>query len=270
MRVAARLDGQPRDGRGGQIAGHRQGRAPEKRERGHHHPAVPDWHQLRNPRLPLLLQQADRVWPVRWRVEHRMAVAWHLSPRGLTAGRALGRGQPPHPWVKLVPLRTTGWSLSRQCTHHRLLSVRRPSERPAPKRADRCAAAGARRRTACRTLHDLAPAARPPHPGGMTRCGTVPAAAADLALSLPELSSRIYSGKLQNIWSLHIGNARWMVSLFGDASEGSPALCSGRPRGSPRVRLAGLGLPPGLRVWRGALANPRSRAGWLVCLIPAG
>ena len=95
---------------------------------------------------------------VRWRVEHRMAVTGHLGPRGLTASSALGRVEPPHLRVKLVPLRPTGWSLSRQYAHRRLLSVRRPSERPAPRRADRSVTAGAKRRTACRTLHDPVPA----------------------------------------------------------------------------------------------------------------
>jgi len=53
------------------------------RERGHHHPAVPDRHQLGDPRFGLLLQQANRVGPVRWRVEHRVA---HLRPSRLRTG----------------------------------------------------------------------------------------------------------------------------------------------------------------------------------------
>jgi hypothetical protein len=39
------------------------------------------------------------------------------------------------------------------------------------------------------------------------------------------------------------------------------------PRGTQERASPGWAFPRGLRVWRGAFANPRSRACWLGCLI---
>ena len=61
VRVPAQLHPQPRRGRGGQVGRHRQRRSPVEGERGHQHPAVPDRHQLRHPRLRLPQQQPDRI-----------------------------------------------------------------------------------------------------------------------------------------------------------------------------------------------------------------
>ena len=48
-----------------------------------------------------------------------MALPWHLSARGLAAGRALAPGSATSPRVELVSLHSTGPSFSRQHTHHR-------------------------------------------------------------------------------------------------------------------------------------------------------
>ena len=124
VRIPAGLHGQPGHRGTGQVAGHRQRRAAVVGERGHHHPAPPDRHQLRHPRLRLLFQQADRVGPVRPRVEHRVAFPRHRHPRFLPPLHALRRGQPVQPGLELVAVPTPGRSLSRLHTHHRLLSLR--------------------------------------------------------------------------------------------------------------------------------------------------
>ena len=61
VRIPARPHRQPGHRGTGKVAGHRQRRAAVEGERGNQHPAAPDRHQLRHPRLRLLLQQPDRV-----------------------------------------------------------------------------------------------------------------------------------------------------------------------------------------------------------------
>ena len=94
----------PETGVRGQVAGHRQGGPAVEGERRGQHPAVADRHQLRHPGRGLLLQQADRVGPVRRRLELRVALPRHLRPRRLAPGGALGRRQVPEPGVQLVPV----------------------------------------------------------------------------------------------------------------------------------------------------------------------
>ena len=125
VRIPARLHRQPGHRSMGKVAGHRQRRAAVERERGDHHPAPPDRHQLRHPRLGLLLQQADRVGPARPRVEHRMAFPRHRGPRLLPPRSALRRSQPVQPRLQLVAvctLCTLGRSPSCQNTHHWFLT----------------------------------------------------------------------------------------------------------------------------------------------------
>ena len=55
----------PVRGRAGQIGRHRVGRAAEERERRHQHPPVADRHQLGHARRRLLLEQLDRIAPIR-------------------------------------------------------------------------------------------------------------------------------------------------------------------------------------------------------------
>ena len=132
VRIPARLHRQPGHRSTGKVAGHRQRRAAVEGERGHHHPAPPDGHQLRHPRLRLLLQQADRVGPARPRVERRMAVSRHLCPRFLTPLGTLRRGRPVQARLQLIPLRVRLRVLprglrgnpARHDTHHRLLRLR--------------------------------------------------------------------------------------------------------------------------------------------------
>jgi hypothetical protein len=97
--VTARLHRQPGHRSLRQVTGHRQGRPPEVAERGSHHPAVPDGHELGNPRHLLLFQQGDGVRPVSRRVEHRMALPRHLGPGRLAPSGALGQGQVSQPRI---------------------------------------------------------------------------------------------------------------------------------------------------------------------------
>ena len=94
VRVTARLHRQPGDRRGGQVAGHRQGRPTVVGERGDQHPAPADRHQFGHPGDRLLLQQGDRVGPVRGRLEYRVAGTGDRRPGRLAPGGALRRGQP--------------------------------------------------------------------------------------------------------------------------------------------------------------------------------
>ena len=81
VRIPARLHRQPRHRSTGKVAGHRQRRAAVEGERGDHHPAPPDRHQLRHPRLGLLLQQADRVGrPAPGRTPHGSPAAPQPAP----------------------------------------------------------------------------------------------------------------------------------------------------------------------------------------------
>ena len=61
-----------------EVGGHRQRRAAVERERRRGHPAVADRHELGDPRRRLLLEEGDRVRPVR---------APAARPRGRPAGR---------------------------------------------------------------------------------------------------------------------------------------------------------------------------------------
>ena len=119
--IPARLYRQPRHGGPRQVTGHRQGSTAVERERGDHHPAPPDRHQLRHPRLRLLFQQTDRVGPVRRRVEHRMALPRHRSPCLLTPASTLCRRHMFQPRGQPIPLHTSGRCPRRPHTHRRLL-----------------------------------------------------------------------------------------------------------------------------------------------------
>ena len=90
---------------GGQVAGHRQGCAAEIAERGGHHPAVADRHQLRHPRRRLLVQQADRVGPVRRRVEPPHDSHGAPQPAPPTGGQRArpGSALPPRPAGTAAP-----------------------------------------------------------------------------------------------------------------------------------------------------------------------
>jgi hypothetical protein len=87
--IPAGLHHQTGSGCSSQIAGHRQRRAPEERERRGGHPAVVDGQQLGNPGQPLTFQQRHRIGSVGARRELRMARPWHFCPRGLSAPRPL-------------------------------------------------------------------------------------------------------------------------------------------------------------------------------------
>ena len=79
----------PRRRRGGQVGGHRKRCTAVVGERRDEHPPVPDRHQLRDPSLGLLQQQADRV-PVRRGVEHPMRGQGCLGAGCFALGASLG------------------------------------------------------------------------------------------------------------------------------------------------------------------------------------
>ena len=69
-------------GRGaGQIGGHDLRRTAVERERGDHHPAVPDRHQVGLPGRVLLLEQGDRVRPVSGGLPTGVQLRRGLDPR---------------------------------------------------------------------------------------------------------------------------------------------------------------------------------------------
>jgi hypothetical protein len=73
VRVPAQLGLQPGYRRDGEVGGHDRGRAPVEGERRDHHPAMPHRHQARRTDGILLLEQRDRVGPVRGRAPPGMA-----------------------------------------------------------------------------------------------------------------------------------------------------------------------------------------------------
>ena len=85
VRVPAALDGQPRSRRRREVAGHDQRRAAIERERRDEHAAVADRHQLGDTRRPPAARAARPGRAGRPALEHRVARAWHLGPRGLAA-----------------------------------------------------------------------------------------------------------------------------------------------------------------------------------------
>ena len=93
VRVAAELRVQARPRRPAEIGGHDRGRAAIEGERRDQHPPVADRHQLRHPRLRLLLDDGDRVAPPARRLPAGVGGARDLGARGLALGRSLGLGQ---------------------------------------------------------------------------------------------------------------------------------------------------------------------------------
>ena len=89
VRVPARLHRQARPRGARQVAGHRQRRAAEERERRGSHPPVADGQQFRHTVEPLPLQQRHRIRPVRPDGKVRVAAARHLRPRCLSLRLAL-------------------------------------------------------------------------------------------------------------------------------------------------------------------------------------
>ena len=90
VRVAAELGVEPRPGPAREIRGHQVGGAAVERERRDEHAAVADRDELGHARLRLLLEQLDRVGPVRGRLPVGVRGARHLGARGLAARGALG------------------------------------------------------------------------------------------------------------------------------------------------------------------------------------
>ena len=76
-----------------QVGGHDLRRAPIEGERRHHHPAVPDGHQIRLPCQVLLLEQRDRVRTVGGRCPPVVACQRRLRARGLPASSAFNHGR---------------------------------------------------------------------------------------------------------------------------------------------------------------------------------
>jgi hypothetical protein len=64
MRIAAQLGDQPRRGGVLEVRGHDLRRPPVEGEGRHHHPAMPDRHEVGLAGGVLLLQQRDRVRPI--------------------------------------------------------------------------------------------------------------------------------------------------------------------------------------------------------------
>ncbi len=93
MGIAAELHAHAGARRRGEIGRHDQRRTAVERERRHEHPPVADRHQLRHPRLRLLLEQPDRIGPGRRRLPLRVARARHLRTRRLPTCRTLDRRQ---------------------------------------------------------------------------------------------------------------------------------------------------------------------------------
>ena len=81
MGVAAELNLQAGPGRVLQVGGHDLGRAPVEGERGDHHAAVADRHEVRLAGRVLLLEQCDRVGTVRCRFPARVRRARHMLTR---------------------------------------------------------------------------------------------------------------------------------------------------------------------------------------------
>ena len=81
--VPAGLDVQSGAGRGGQVRGHDEGRAPVEGERGHQHPAVPDGHQLLHPRHGLALEELHRIGSRRERLPGPLGGPGHFGAGGL-------------------------------------------------------------------------------------------------------------------------------------------------------------------------------------------
>src|SRR6185312_6822179 len=92
--VAARLHGKAGRGRARQVARHGQRGAAVVRERRHQHAAVPDRHQVRNARLPLPLQEGDRIRRVGRAIECRVAVERRVFAGRLPQSRPLVGEQP--------------------------------------------------------------------------------------------------------------------------------------------------------------------------------
>ena len=93
VRVAAELGVQPGTRAAGQIGRHQVRSAAVEGERRDEHPAVADRHQLGHARLRLLLEQLDRVGPVRRRLPLGVRAARHLCARRLAARGPLLRGE---------------------------------------------------------------------------------------------------------------------------------------------------------------------------------
>ena len=87
VRVAAQLDRQVRAWRVGKVGGHQVGGTTVEGERGHQHPAVPEWDQLLHATGSLLLEQGDGVGPI----GRRLPLAEHRT-RHLRSGRLPRRG----------------------------------------------------------------------------------------------------------------------------------------------------------------------------------
>ena len=90
--IAARLHPDISGGRVRQIPRHRRGRAAEVGKRRGGHAPVPDRQQIWYPRLGLLLQGGDRVWPVLRRRPLRVAQPGHqLAPLTARGTPLIGR-----------------------------------------------------------------------------------------------------------------------------------------------------------------------------------
>ena len=120
VRVAAHLHGQP--GRVGEVAGHRQGRAPVEGEGGLQHPPVADRHQFR--------QRVAACSSSRATGSGRSAGGSNTAcvSRGTRARAALPRaarsaGVRRLLGVELIPAWGPGWCFRRLCRHDRLLSA---------------------------------------------------------------------------------------------------------------------------------------------------
>ena len=91
--IARQLDGQAGPWRRREIRRHHARRPAEERERREKHAPVPDRHQLRDARSRLLLEQLDRIRPIRRGRPVGVRRAPRLGPRGLPASSPFGGGR---------------------------------------------------------------------------------------------------------------------------------------------------------------------------------
>ena len=97
MRVAAELHIETRRRRVLQISRHDLRRPAVERERRHHHPPVPNRHEVGLPRCVLLLEQRDRIGPAGGRLPSGM-IATAVSGRARPSQLRLVRQRPDARW----------------------------------------------------------------------------------------------------------------------------------------------------------------------------
>ena len=97
VRITTQLRMQTRPRHPRQIRRHQVGRTAIERKRRHQHAPITDRHQLRHPRLRLLLQQLHRRRPHRRRLPRRVRRARHLRPRRLAPRHPLSHREMLHP-----------------------------------------------------------------------------------------------------------------------------------------------------------------------------